>query len=843
MRDNLLEIVLERSTRACWRHPGVVLAVCGALTIAGAAVLVRVTPSASITNLIDPSDPAARAFIDLAEHGTALESELLYITTESGEPDPDRLIAFVDRLAGPLEQSPLIAKVDHRLDDLTERFVGELYLPNATAYLSEDALTRLADRLTPESIDRKMARNAAAMYGGASMFVKELIAKDPLELRSVLAGPLLRLRGGYDFDVERGHYLSADGRAILVRVAGVEPAQHIDFAAALLDELRGAIAASDPTGLVVRMGGAYAIAAETAAAIRSDMIWTITAAILLMQLLFAVVYRRWLSFAYVMMPLAAGLIWGFAAFTMMSAELTVITAVGGAMLVGLGVDSAIHILSRHATKVGDGLDAQQRGVMSFVMSGRGVVGAAITTAAGFASFALIGPPGLRALGLLGLVGIFTTLAATLVILPVVVRLFFSPAKGQAAKPPVGFGLHALARWLTAKPSLFLAFAVLVTLASIGVLVLGEHVLPPFERDFRQMHPGQSRSLEVRDDLLAKFGGGVESLFIVIEGASRDQTLRSFRLLQGAIDELMIGGVVSGFASPGMYLPPKEAWPRREAIIRGLDGERVAEDFRAARIRHGFAAEPFEAYEDFLRDSLTHPRLIDVEDFHRAGLAGVFDPFFIDGEAGTTGVATLFLASEGESGGNQAAMIARVTAAVESAAPGAVVTGIGPISLALEGSIRQGFPKVIGYLTLAIAGLVFAQFRRVLHTALVLLPVAVTLVWTLAIMKLAGIDLNLVNVAAFPIAIGIGIDDALHMMYRYRESAATGDGITPMVTSTGHAVMMTTLTTVLGFGSVAIGSTPAVRSFGYVVVIAVVGNLLASIVVLPAVVRVMENRRS
>ena len=206
--------------------------------------------------------------------------------------------------------------------------------------------------------------------------------------------------------------------------------------------------------------------------------------------------------------------------------------------------------------------------------------------------------------------------------------------------------------------------------------------------------------------------------------------------------------------------------------------------------------------------------------------------------GTAVVTTMSVAV----GTGVAVKLGRDGAAVAAAAPGAVVTGIGPISLALESSIRQGFPRVIGYLTLAIAGLVWLQFRRVLHTALVLLPVAVTLVWTLAIMKLVGIDLNLVNVAAFPIAIGIGIDDALHMMYRYRESAATGDRITPMVTSTGHAVMMTTLTTVLGFGSVAIGSTPAVRSFGYVVVLAVVGNLLASIVVLPALVRVMENRR-
>ena len=76
MRDDLFEIVLERSTRACWRHPAMVLAVCGALTLAGAAVLMRVTPSASITNLIDPCDPAARAFIDLAERGFKVSARL-----------------------------------------------------------------------------------------------------------------------------------------------------------------------------------------------------------------------------------------------------------------------------------------------------------------------------------------------------------------------------------------------------------------------------------------------------------------------------------------------------------------------------------------------------------------------------------------------------------------------------------------------------------------------------------------------------------------------------------------------------------------------------------------------
>jgi predicted RND superfamily exporter protein len=82
----------------------------------------------------------------------------------------------------------------------------------------------------------------------------------------------------------------------------------------------------------------------------------------------------------------------------------------------------------------------------------------------------------------------------------------------------------------------------------------------------------------------------------------------------------------------------------------------------------------------------------------------------------------------------------------------------------------------------------------------------------------------------PLIIGIGVENGIHLVHRFRE---TGEGGPALVTgSTGQAVALFSLTTMVGFGSLMVARYYGIFSMGLLLTVAVGSVLVASLVVLP-----------
>ena len=84
-----------------------------------------------------------------------------------------------------------------------------------------------------------------------------------------------------------------------------------------------------------------------------------------------------------------------------------------------------------------------------------------------------------------------------------------------------------------------------------------------------------------------------------------------------------------------------------------------------------------------------------------------------------------------------------------------------------------------------------------------------------------------NLIAIPLVLGLGVDDGIHMVLRWKEKS--GD---PLVT-TGGAIWRTTVTTFVGFGSLAFAESPAIASLGLLTGGGTLACFLASVVAIPA----------
>jgi len=118
------------------------------------------------------------------------------------------------------------------------------------------------------------------------------------------------------------------------------------------------------------------------------------------------------------------------------------------------------------------------------------------------------------------------------------------------------------------------------------------------------------------------------------------------------------------------------------------------------------------------------------------------------------------------------------------------------------------------------GILFAYVR---YRFMPVLLVALGLVTSLGLMGIAGIQLNMAVIGAFPVLIGLGIDYAIQFHARFDEEARKGsleDAVFMTVTRTGPAVMYAMLATCMGFLAMFISTVPMIRSFGLVAIIGI-----------------------
>jgi predicted RND superfamily exporter protein len=135
-------------------------------------------------------------------------------------------------------------------------------------------------------------------------------------------------------------------------------------------------------------------------------------------------------------------------------------------------------------------------------------------------------------------------------------------------------------------------------------------------------------------------------------------------------------------------------------------------------------------------------------------------------------------------------------------------------------------------------LVLVDLRELKGTLLVLTPRALGLLWMLGLMVMSGMKLNLFNIVVLPSVIGIGVDNGVHVYHRYREEGR--NSLLFVLRNTGLAILMTTLTTIVGYSGLILAHHPGLNSIGDLAVIGIGATFVAAIVVLPAMLQFFDN---
>jgi predicted RND superfamily exporter protein len=109
----------------------------------------------------------------------------------------------------------------------------------------------------------------------------------------------------------------------------------------------------------------------------------------------------------------------------------------------------------------------------------------------------------------------------------------------------------------------------------------------------------------------------------------------------------------------------------------------------------------------------------------------------------------------------------------------------------------------------------------------------------------GFSLDIGRTMIAAILIGIGVDDAIHVLSQYKIRRDTGEGPTAAITHalhhTGRAVVTTSIALSLGFLTLMASAWQTISSFGFFVALAIMGALASTMFVLPALIFVFSER--
>jgi hopanoid biosynthesis associated RND transporter like protein HpnN len=156
-------------------------------------------------------------------------------------------------------------------------------------------------------------------------------------------------------------------------------------------------------------------------------------------------------------------------------------------------------------------------------------------------------------------------------------------------------------------------------------------------------------------------------------------------------------------------------------------------------------------------------------------------------------------------------------------------GGAPISIRESGhTVTQAFIHAGIYALITISLLALIILRRIRDVAILMAPLILAGILTLATIVVIGLPLNFANIIALPLLLSLGVSYAIYFVSFGRAGMTD-----PLQSSMARAVLFSAATTLVAFGTLGLSSHPGTASMGELLTVALLYSLTCTFFVLPA----------
>ncbi len=621
--------------------------------------------------------------------------------------------------------------------------------------------------------------------------------------------------------------------------------------------------------------------------------YTTIIAVIAILILLMVSFRMWVAPILATANLMVGLVWAIGTATLVVGQLNIMTQMMAVILLGLGIDFSIHIISGFTEWRATGDTIAFAMEKTFIKSGKGIITGALTTACAFLTLVISHSRGMKEMGLVTGTGLLAILLVTMLFLPSILvlrerRKEKRRKKNKGAKKSdqrdISFRfLGRTAKWLS-KHYIFTILSSVV----ISALLIWSAFNIGFDHNYMNIEPKGLTSIGLQDTILDKFDLGMDYALILADDVDQSREFsKEYREL----------GSVAITEDISLYLPSQQQHQRRiphvqeilekiqSAPIRQevdddelstLDREIERMEMNIMEIQDMAFIGGQDKVDNKCKEIVGDPEdpnsrnmireLLDLlEADNPSSAKGLsefqlyFAPYFkesvikmcstesidlenlpvsiLDRYSNESRVQFLVTVFPAGNIWKNAQFLNRFVDDLERVSDKA--TGMPPVFRALIQIIgRDG--RNAALLTLVIVFLLLSlDFLSLRLAFMAIIPLAMGIFWMVGLMNVLGMQLTVMNVMGLPMIIGIGIDDGVHIVHRWKHEGKRK--IRTVFSSTGKAIFLTSLTTMLAFGSLVFSIWRGFAHLGGALFLGVAACFLTTVIILPGIMGIHQRK--
>jgi predicted RND superfamily exporter protein len=146
------------------------------------------------------------------------------------------------------------------------------------------------------------------------------------------------------------------------------------------------------------------------------------------------------------------------------------------------------------------------------------------------------------------------------------------------------------------------------------------------------------------------------------------------------------------------------------------------------------------------------------------------------------------------------------------------------------AVIGAFEEAITIALVTIALVLFSIRRNITDTLLIMTPLVLAGLFTMASTVLTHTPINFANIIALPLLLGFGVDNGIHMVEKLRHSVIEEQNM--YQSSTARAMFYGALTTSSSFAGLAFSSHQGIASMGLVITMGIFWIMVSTFIILP-----------
>lgn len=577
--------------------------------------------------------------------------------------------------------------------------------------------------------------------------------------------------------------------------------------------------------------GMHVVARDETASIQSDSSLTTILAVLAIFALLYFAFRSFTAPLLAFVPLIIGIIWDVGFTKVVIGRLNMMTAFSAAMLVGLGIDYSIHLYSSYTERRSSGFDKISALSHALSITGPGIITGALTTAIAFIALNVSQLELLRELGTVMGIGIICTLISVFWVMPSLIILKREKEthikKIKGTYPLIG----SIAQWINGHKALV---SILIILATV---FMGYQSLSiEFDMNLMNLEPEGLKSIALMERLIDEYDMSSDSFSIAVDSLEQAYNYhQAFEAIDGVKEVVSIASFIPKEDVQNQrleHLQNLEIQPYRDQQLITLETLKTVDRLKVNSMIQ--ALEDPEHYKRFTQafyneNYAISEQMLGVKILKANDLPASYKKQFLssDGERYLITIYPDFNIWE-ELDSEKGEKFFKELRAVNHK-----ITGTPVFMKVLYESVSDELLLIGAILLLVLMSILLLHFKSFNYSMKAIIPLLLTLVYMTGTMSLFNLKFNMLNFLSILLIIGIGIDYGVHILHHHKSGERK---INYLFSNVGRAILLTTLTTISGFGSLMFSSYRGIATLGSALSIGVFYAFIITIVVIPLLLK-------